>query len=385
MKKHSGAALLLTCTLLAGAIPFTTYVHADSVDELKAKQEAAEQKAAKLAEKKEAMEEALSDLSSELYTITMNMNETAEQLENCRLEMENTRLELEDAKALSAQHYEATKERIRFFYETSSQSVLTSLFHSGNVIDYVNSVSMISDFTKYDREKLKEFQKTQQEIEQKSRELDELETQLVDKKAAFTEQQQLLLADISKQQTKLQNTQASLADQQAQSQRLREQINTMIAYENMLRAQQNPYEDQYYIKATSNGYSSTTYYGSNPTYMGAINYTQQEFDILSALIYCEAGGEPYEVQLAVGSTVMNRLRSPLFPDTLLGVIYQHKQFTPVLTGRHAVVLERGLTTDSCRNAARYVLNGNSTGDWLFFRVDKEHKINGTHMGVSVFY
>ena len=37
------------------------------------------------------------------------------------------------------------------------------------------------------------------------------------------------------------------------------------------------------------------------------------------------------------------------------------------------------------NAANAVLNGYSSGNWLFFRVDKEHKINGTHMGVSVFY
>lgn len=37
--------------------------------------------------------------------------------------------------------------------------------------------------------------------------------------------------------------------------------------------------------------------------------TSGEQALLAALIFCEAGGEPYEGQVAVGAVVMNRVRS----------------------------------------------------------------------------
>lgn len=66
--------------------------------------------------------------------------------------------------------------------------------------------------------------------------------------------------------------------------------------------------------------------------------------LLAALIYCEAGGESYEGQLAVGSVVMNRVRSQAYPNSVSGVIYQGGQFSPVASGRLATVLGSGLTS-----------------------------------------
>ena len=62
--------------------------------------------------------------------------------------------------------------------------------------------------------------------------------------------------------------------------------------------------------------------------------------LLANLIYCEAGGEPYTGQVAVGSVVMNRVLSAVFPDTVVGVIYQRKQFSPVASGRLALALRK---------------------------------------------
>lgn len=58
-----------------------------------------------------------------------------------------------------------------------------------------------------------------------------------------------------------------------------------------------------------------------------------DIELLAALIHCEAGGESYEGQLAVGAVVMNRVRSPGYPNTIEGVIFASGQFTPALSGK----------------------------------------------------
>ena len=54
-------------------------------------------------------------------------------------------------------------------------------------------------------------------------------------------------------------------------------------------------------------------------------------ELLAALIFCEAGNQPYEGQVAVGAVVMNRVRSGSFPNTITEVIYQSGQITPAMT------------------------------------------------------
>ena len=110
-----------------------------------------------------------------------------------------------------------------------------------------------------------------------------------------------------------------------------------------------------------------------------------DLDVMAAIIYCEAGAEPYQGQLAVGSVIMNRIYSSGFPDTLLGVLYQKSQFTPVMSGRFAVVLANGLATSSCYQAANEVLNGtNVVPDCLFFRTVIDG-IDGQIIGTQIFY
>lgn len=62
------------------------------------------------------------------------------------------------------------------------------------------------------------------------------------------------------------------------------------------------------------------------------SYTKAELRLMSSIIYCEAGGESYAGKLAVGIVVMNRVSSSSFPDTIHGVIYQRRQFSPVRNG-----------------------------------------------------
>jgi spore germination cell wall hydrolase CwlJ-like protein len=50
--------------------------------------------------------------------------------------------------------------------------------------------------------------------------------------------------------------------------------------------------------------------------------TSHDLDCLTAAVYYEARGESREGQAAVAQVVLNRVRSPAFPKTICGVVYQ---------------------------------------------------------------
>ena len=96
-------------------------------------------------------------------------------------------------------------------------------------------------------------------------------------------------------------------------------------------------------------------------------YVPGEQELLAALIFCEAGNQPYEGQVAVGAVVMNRVRSGAYPNSISEVIYQSGQFTPAMTGWLDTVLAEGSYTDSAMQAAADALAGSSPiGDLLYF-------------------
>lgn len=120
-----------------------------------------------------------------------------------------------------------------------------------------------------------------------------------------------------------------------------------------------------------------------------VNYGEYTTDadtllLLAALIQCEAGGEPYEGQVAVGAVVMNRVRSPAYPNSIHGVIYASGQFTPAMSGKVNRVYESGRIYESCIRAAEEALSGvSNVGDLTHFR-----RVNGREglvIGHHVFY
>ncbi len=116
---------------------------------------------------------------------------------------------------------------------------------------------------------------------------------------------------------------------------------------------------------------------------GAFAATADETRLLAALIHCEAGGEIYEGQLAVGAVVMNRVRSAAFPNTISEVIYASGQFTPAMSGRLEEVYN-GSQCESCLKAAEEALAGNTNvGDAKYFR--RAGKREGTVIGNHVFW
>lgn len=94
---------------------------------------------------------------------------------------------------------------------------------------------------------------------------------------------------------------------------------------------------------------------------------ERQKKLLAALIFCEAGNQPYDGKVAVGAVVMNRVASGRFPNTIKEVIYQRGQFTPAMTGKLDRIIASGRIPASCYEAAREALSGVSTvGNALFF-------------------
>lgn len=113
-----------------------------------------------------------------------------------------------------------------------------------------------------------------------------------------------------------------------------------------------------------------------------ISSSVDDVTLLAALIYCEAGAEPYEGQLAVGAVVVNRVQSSVYPNTISEVIYQKGQFSPAASGKLARVLAQG-ASDSCYRAAREALSGvDNTGGAIGFHAGKG---SGTVIGNQTFF
>ncbi|MGI5876794.1 MAG: LysM peptidoglycan-binding domain-containing protein [Dethiobacteria bacterium] len=70
---------------------------------------------------------------------------------------------------------------------------------------------------------------------------------------------------------------------------------------------------------------------------GGRGLSTNDVELLARLVCSEAAGEPYVGQVAVSASVLNRVNSPLYPNTISEVIYQITngcyQYSPVLDGR----------------------------------------------------
>lgn len=119
---------------------------------------------------------------------------------------------------------------------------------------------------------------------------------------------------------------------------------------------------QLYIPDRNNPGETIASRGSSPGEIPA-----SEFDLLARIITAEADNQDYATMVAVGSVVINRVKSPLFPDSIRGVVYQvdeggRYQFEPVLNGW----INRP-ASEAAKKAARDALNGvDPTGGALFF-------------------
>ncbi|THE09754.1 LysM peptidoglycan-binding domain-containing protein [Bacillus timonensis] len=101
-------------------------------------------------------------------------------------------------------------------------------------------------------------------------------------------------------------------------------------------------------------------------------YNQEEVEWLAKMIYSEARGESLEGQIAVGAVIMNRVKSPLFPNTVKDVLFEksngYYQFTPAETG----VINTATPNSQHMEAAKRAISGEdpTNGALFFYNPDK---------------
>ncbi|MFC4766334.1 cell wall hydrolase [Effusibacillus consociatus] len=103
-----------------------------------------------------------------------------------------------------------------------------------------------------------------------------------------------------------------------------------------------------------------------PTGVQTQSMNEADLDLFARLVNAEAKGEPYEGKVAVASVVLNRVKSPEFPNTIRGVILQYygsiPAFSPVDNGEIHKPAD-----DEARRAVQEALNGKDpTFDALYF-------------------
>lgn len=103
------------------------------------------------------------------------------------------------------------------------------------------------------------------------------------------------------------------------------------------------------------------------------DYDQDELLLLSKIVNGESHGETFSDKMRVGSIIINRVNSDLFPNTLQEVIYQKRQFDGI-NNRYfnSSFLDNPISVDGIKNkesmdAARLILLGKTTlPDSLYF-------------------
>lgn len=329
----------------------------------------------------EKVKDNLEDYIAELNDATAQIEAVLEDLEDQIQQKDN---QIKDAQAkiavidkkLEAQ-YENMKLRIKYLYESNDTNYMDVIFSSENIGQIFERMEYVSAVTEYDKKQMDEYKANLLEAKEIKAELENEKVKL-----------DTLLADQEEQRLQLEKTMDEAKENIATH---KEQIEAAIkkaeAIEEEIEADKNTIEK---LKEEEERRKQEEERRKQELANGTVNkipYQQLEGDIkrMAAIIWCEARGESYEGQVAVGTVVMNRVESPRFPNTIEGVISQNGQFSPYKSGKYAIALSMENMQQSCVDAAIEVIEkGTRLGPWLFFRM-KNGIINGTFIGCHVFY
>lgn len=87
-----------------------------------------------------------------------------------------------------------------------------------------------------------------------------------------------------------------------------------------------------------------------------------DLKLMANAVYGEARGEPYVGQVAIAAVILNRTKSPSFPDTPAAVIFEPRAFTAVADGQIWLT-----PNEKAKKAVRDALNGwDPTGGCTYY-------------------
>lgn len=372
------ALLMLICTSGVSG------VRADQISDLEDEISENEDAYDKIQDKLDDLEKSKEDLEKYIEGLSEATSEIESVLEDLESQIQAKTYEIENANAKMAkldakidEQYEAMKLRIKYMYESIDDDYYHIILSSDSMSEMFERMEYVSAITEYDKKQMDEYKQSLLAAKSLKEEL-ELEKAALDKLVADEETQKANLEKAMLEATEniashKEQIEIAMAKAEAIEAEIEASKNTVekLKEEEKRRKEEEERRKQEQANGTNN----------------KIPYQQLDGDIkrMAAIIWCEARGESYEGQVAVGTVVMNRVESPRFPNTIEGVISQKGQFSPYKSGKYAIALAMENMQQSCIDAAIEVIEkGTRLGPWLFFRM-KNGIINGTFIGCHVFY
>lgn len=93
--------------------------------------------------------------------------------------------------------------------------------------------------------------------------------------------------------------------------------------------------------------------------------SEEEFYFISSVVEAESDrSESLEGRILIAEVILNRVNSPLFPDTISGVLNQSGQFSTVVNG-HSITERTDLSDEAVIQAIREIESGEAP-EVLFF-------------------
>lgn len=228
--------------------------------------------------------------------------------------------------------------------------------------DFLNKAEFVKNITEYDRNMLDELQKVHELVAKKDSDLKAEQASLAEMKTNLDQQEQELNDKISSTSGELQASSEALAKakeaQAAAAAALKKKQEEEAA------EQQRQAEAAQTAANNTSSNSGNTDSGSSGgnTTITVPDTPAETTDLVlfAAILQCEAGGYNYDGILAVATVIMNRVASPLYPNTISGVVYQSGQFAPTWDGSLSRVLQRG-PVSLCYQVAQEALGGARLG------------------------
>ncbi len=375
-------AVVLSASLAgSSSLPVHAETTLERLQRAKEEKEKTEEAKDDTQERKDSLQITKNSLLGELGTLNDNLAEVSANLEKIEAdivtkeaEITQAQADLEQAKIVEQEQYANMKLRIKTMYESgASYGYLNFLFNSESFADFLNKSDYIEQINLYDQKMLRKYEESRKDVELKQAQLEEeLEALHVLQEEANNEKNRV--AELVRKTS--QNV-ASYTDQIADAEETIDALESMInEQEQDIAALQKQYEELAKSRLAAQ---------SSWRDISEVTFEEGDRMLLANLIYCEAGGEPYSGQVAVGAVVINRVLSSRYPNTIVGVIYQNKQFSPVNDGHLALALANDRATASCYQAADEAMRGvTNVGQCVYFRTPIPG-INGIRIGGHVFY
>lgn len=338
-----------------------------------AQKEAVSEKKEELEGEREILKGYLNELNESLTDISENLEDLEGRIDLKINEIDETETQIDIAIENEKRQYDLMKKRIKHVYEKGDTSILTSFLTSKSYADFLNKAEYVSRTEEYDQKVFADLISLREDVQEKKAKLSQEKAQLDVLRAQTEAEQSKVSAIVSSTAGEIAAHDGAISvaeiEEAAYAAEIEAQENNLVALKKQLAEEQ----------AMSRRAAKMAWRD-----VSEITYEDGDQNLLACLIYCEAGNQPYEGQVAVGAVVINRMRSAAFPNTMVGVIYQNKQFSPVASGRLAARLSSG-ADEQCMRAAEDAMKGSTpVGNCLYFRTVIP-EINGQIIGGHVFY